>query len=207
MLQAGKKEEAFAFVKNQLDKSAYAEMNLIDKIESKKTLDAQKKSDDNTIEANKATTLMITFIIAGLIIAAGLGFFISNLISKPVNALVNIAGKVSKGDIDVEVEQKSTDEIGSLMGAFKQMIENIKRQVLVAEKISLGDLSVEVVVQSDKDVLNKSFIMVVDTLKGLVTEADKLSKAAVEGKLAVRGNSDAFKGSYKEIINGVNASA
>ena len=165
---------------------------------------AKDRADQNTVDANAAITMMIIFVIVGVLLSIGLGLFISKIISKPLALLTNVAEKMSAGEVDVNVKQETNDETGVLMGAFAKLIENTKAQVAVAEKISDGDLDVEVNVKSDKDVLNKSFVKVVKTLKDLVNEATMLSKAGVEGKLSTRGNAANFKGGYKEIVQGVN---
>jgi len=204
LVKANKMQEALALAKGDFEKSSRAEMNAINKIMAMKAHDAKVKAEANTALASSTINAMLIFMILAVLIAVGLGVIISKIISKPINILAEVAEKVSQGDIDVTVKQKSTDELGNLMGAFKLMIDNIKRQVGVAEKIAKGDLNTEVVVQSDKDVLNKSFINVIETLKGLVAEANMLSGAAVEGKLATRGNADKFHGGYREIVKGVN---
>ena len=197
-------DEAMALLKGVMAASSRAEMNAIAKIVDMKELDAKAKSDANTELANSATTMMIIIMVIGFLISIGLGLFISKIISNPLNLLTNVAGKIAVGDVDVDVEQKTNDELGTLMGAFKKLVENTKQQVAVAEKISDGDMSVEVNVKSDKDVLNKSFVKVVKALKDLVSEATMLSKAGVEGRLTTRGNAANFNGGYKEIVQGVN---
>ena len=204
LVKNNKYSEAYTLMKGDFESTSRAEMNAIIKIMNMKAHDAKEKSNANTDLSNKTINTMIIFMLVAVLLAVGLGIFISRIISKPMIILTEVAEKVAQGDVDVEVKQKSNDEVGNLMGAFKLMIENIKRQVVVAEKISNGDLSVEVTVQSDKDVLNKAFVRVIETLKGLVAEANMLSKAAVEGKLATRGNADKFNGGYKEIVKGVN---
>ncbi|KJU82977.1 methyl-accepting chemotaxis sensory transducer, partial [Candidatus Magnetobacterium bavaricum] len=72
------------------------------------------------------------------------------------------------------------------------------------EKIAAGDLSVEVKTRSDKDIMSKSMLSVVETLRSLVAEAAMLTKAAVDGRLATRGNAGKFNGGYREIVDGVN---
>ena len=52
--------------------------------------------------------------------------------------------------------------------------------------------------------LGKSLTEACHSLRGLVAEAGMLSKAAVEGKLATRGNAEKFQGGYREIVQGVN---
>ena len=201
---ANKNDEALALFNGNMAASSKAEMDAIQKILDMKVANAKEKSDANTELASTATTTMLVIMVIGFLISIGLGIFISKIISKPLNLLTGVAGKIAVGDVDVEVEQKTNDEIGTLMGAFKKLVESTKQQVAVAEKISDGDLNVEVNVKSDKDVLNKSFVKVVKTLKDLVSEAAMLSKAGVEGRLSTRGNASNFNGGYKEIVQGVN---
>jgi len=166
--------------------------------------EAKGKSDTNTRNANNAINIMIIVIIAAVLIAIGIGILLSKIISKPIKLLAETADKLAVGDINVSVKSKNKDEIGKLMDSFTKMIDNIKNQALAAEKIAEGQLDVEVEIKSDNDVLAKSMRSVVDTLRKLVAEAELLTKAAVEGKLDTRGNSDAFKGGYNKIIFGVN---
>ncbi|HRB54307.1 MAG TPA: methyl-accepting chemotaxis protein [Bacteroidia bacterium] len=197
-------DEAMALLKGVMAASSRAEMNAIAKIIDMKEADANAKSVANSELASTATTMMMIIMSLGFLISIGLGIFISKIISKPLNQLTVVAGKVAVGEIEVDVKQDTKDEIGMLMGAFNTLIENVKMQVSVAEKISEGDLNVDVKVKSDKDVLNQSFVKVVKTLRDLVSEATMLSKAGVEGRLTTRGNASNFKGGYKEIVQGVN---
>jgi len=199
-----KQAEAYALIKGSFEVTSRAEMNAISDLVDLKEQEAKLKSDTNTSLADSAITTMLVFMIVGALIALGFGFIISKIVSRPINALADIADKVSLGDVEVEVNQTTTDEVGNLMGAFKKMVENVKAQVIVAEKIADGDLEVEVSVRSEKDVLGKSFVKVVKTLKELVKEGKELSKSAIEGKLATRGNADKFRGGYKEIVEGIN---
>lgn len=131
--------------------------------------------------------------------------FLSNRISKPIRNLKLIADKISLGDVDVNVNTNLKDEVGDLVIAFGKMAENIKEQSIALEKIAQGDLSVEIKPRSEKDVLANSMLLVTENLKSLVTELGLITNAAVEGDLETRGNSDAFNGGFKVIIEGFNS--
>jgi len=197
-------DKALTHYRGELEQVRKAEQALLAEMQDLIVQRAQEKSDHNTADVEASITMMLIIIGVGFLIAIGMGIYISRIISKPLNLLTDAAAKISLGDVDVDIQQNSKDELGLLMGAFSNMIANVKTQVGVAEKISSGDLSVEVKVKSDKDVLNKSFIKVIDTLKDLVSEVGMLSKAGVDGKLATRGNVSKFSGGYKEIVQGVN---
>ena len=166
---------------------------------------AQNTADNTTTTAKNARYLMIFFILIGVIFAFIIGLIIAKSITKPVSELVGYADRLALGDINMEIESKTKDEIGILMGSFKNMIENISENAIAAQKISRGDLSVEVKAKSKDDVLAKSMIQVVESLNNLEKEAEKLTNAAIEGKLSTRGDVEKFQGDYKKIVQGVNS--
>lgn len=166
---------------------------------------ASELDDATDARANSASTFLMVLVIIAALLAVGLGLFISKIIGIPIKNLSFIADKLAIGDISVSVNAKTADELGDLERSFALMIENIKGQALAAEKIAQGDTSIEIKAKSDQDVLSKSMIKVVDTVRALVSETLMLSNAAVQGKLSTRGNSAKFQGGYKEIVEGVNA--
>jgi len=112
--------------------------------------------------------------------------------------------KLSLGDVNVNVELQGRDEVGMLAQSFRTMVEKIKETVSAAEMIASGNLPIEVKAWSGDDVLANSMGKTMEILQGLVSEVKMLSQAAIDGKLAARGNVEKFKGEYSEIIQGVN---
>jgi methyl-accepting chemotaxis protein len=165
---------------------------------------ANKLATENKRLADELVNLMTIIMIAAFVLAVLLGILIANMISKPINKLKEIAEKLSLGNIKVSVDIDTQDEIGRLADAFRMMINNIKEQVQVADKISEGELNVKIIPKSDDDVLNYALIKMVTNLKTLIEELDILSDAAVNGHLDKRGDAYKFKGAYKEIIEGIN---
>ena len=74
-------------------------------------------------------TVVVNFTIAGIAIAMGiiLSILITRGITTPLNEAVDVANKISEGDLAVTVEQKSTDETGQLLFAMKNMVEKLGR--------------------------------------------------------------------------------
>jgi len=155
-------------------------------------------------QGKAAIFFMIGLSVLVLILAIGLGVFISRLISRPIQALVQAADKIALGEIDISVEANAKDEMGTLMASFGRMVDNIKSQAAVAERIAEGDLSAEIVPRSEKDILSISLASVLENLRQLIQETEVLSEAAAIGKLEVRGNAEQFGGGYREIIHGFN---
>ncbi|MEQ8224506.1 MAG: methyl-accepting chemotaxis protein [Candidatus Eremiobacterota bacterium] len=109
---------------------------------------------------------------------------------------------------------------GKYQGVFAQTAEatnsvhdrvmNIRNTV---NKVADGDLSpLEAFKQigngtgkrSEQDTLAPAFIRMMETIKAVINEIDKLAVGAVDGKLNVRGDVAKFTGDYRKIIEGIN---
>ncbi|MGJ5813053.1 MCP four helix bundle domain-containing protein [Paludibaculum fermentans] len=157
-----------------------------------------------TASAAAATKRIIAIIFGGIAIALFLGYILSRVIGTPLVAMQHAAEKLAAGDVDVHIDLDTNDELGALARAFRSMAAVIRDRADLAQQIAAGNVDIEVKASSDKDLLGKSFIQVVDTLRRLIAEADALAKAAVAGQLATRGNAEQFQGGYKQIVAGVN---
>ncbi|PLX34207.1 MAG: methyl-accepting chemotaxis protein [Clostridiales bacterium] len=158
----------------------------------------------NTEISNKAVRSMYMIIAGAIALALLLGWFISSIISKPLVFLKNASNKLAVGDTDVDIMQKSKDEIGELMGSFAVMVENTKAQAKIAQRIAKGDLDIAIEQKSDKDILSQSMNEIIESLRLLVAESANLTEAAIKGDLKVRGDVSKFEGGYKSIVEGVN---
>jgi len=132
---------------------------------------------------------------------------IRKTITGPLRRIAEKSNLLMLGDTDLQIDEaylKRNDEIGLIGRGFVNIAENIKEQSEVAQRIADGDLSLEVAPRSDKDILGISLVSVINTLKDLVQEAENLIGAAVEGNLETRGDTEKFRGGYREIIEGFN---
>ncbi len=163
-------------------------------------------------EQNKAINKLIP-IMAGMIVVTSVILImialviIRKTITRPLRSIAEKSNLLVLGDTELHIEASylnRNDEIGLIGRAFDNIAENIKEQSEVARLIADGDLSLEIAPRSDKDILGISMVSVVETLKNLVAEAEKLISAAVEGNLDTRGDIDKFQGGYREIIQGFN---
>ncbi len=183
-----KDQQAFDIIKGEgVKANAAVDENLAEIIDMKESL-AKTTANDNAAMASSATSLMIIIMILGVLAAIGLGVLISRAITKPISKLVDYSNRIAVGDIDINIENITKDEIGDLMSAFKKMTENINEQVNAVEKIASGDLNINLSAKSDKDVLGKNIVLMAKTIEELLTEIRKLINAIQEGKLRIRGD-------------------
>jgi methyl-accepting chemotaxis protein len=204
LIDSEKKAEAVQYLIADLFKIETAVTTQLEKITMHEESQAKQLNVENATLADAATIKLTMVIIIGVLLAIISGFYISRIISRPVDKLTLIAGKLALGDVNHSINAVTKDELGELERSFGLMIENIKQQAFIAEKIADGDMSVEVNEKSDQDVLSKSLKKVVNTIRSLVSETAILNKEGIEGKLSTRGNDANFSGGYKEIVKGIN---
>ncbi len=161
-------------------------------------------SENNVGITKNSVSVMMIIIAVSALIAIALALFLSKQIGAPLIYLTDVAKKLAVGDVDVNVKQKSQDEIGQLMGAIRGIVDNIKEQSDHAEEIAKGNLDIEIIPKSDKDVLSIGMKTVIESLSSLVDEAAFLTEKAIEGRLETRGDASKYQGGYRQIVVGVN---
>ncbi len=170
----------------ELNKQIQANFDTLFKL---KVDSAKEKSEGNDTKAQTAVFMMVAFIAVGMIMAVGLGLFISRTISRPVRKMVEVADRLSLGDVEVSIESDTKDEIGSLVMSFSKMIENIRKQAFVVEKMAAGDLTIDVQVKSDKDLLGSKLSEMIETNNEVLRNINLASEQVALGARQVSSSS------------------
>ena len=194
-------KEAELLLSGTMDKARYNVQAQIEKMTKDNEDEAKNKSNANTALYNSTKTIMLIISFIAVIIALGLGFFISKIISRPIEqvsdrlkelsdndltSLTNGASSFASGKLDIKIESTSEkldiqtkDETGVLAQTLNSMIEKIKASI------------------NSVDSVTKTVVKVSDEINLLV-------KSATDGNLSTRGNPDKFGGGFKNIIIGLN---
>jgi two-component system nitrogen regulation sensor histidine kinase NtrY len=86
----------------------------------------QLKTQKNPVKTFYLMTLIfITLLI--IFAASWIGFHIAKGITVPIEKLAQATREVSKGNLDVRVEDPASDELGILISSFNQMISDLKQ--------------------------------------------------------------------------------
>ena len=82
---------------------------------------------NNALAGVVATIIILSLIILAIavIVASRLSFKLIKDIVTPLNAAVDITGRIASGDLTVNMEESSNDEIGQLMSALNMMTANL----------------------------------------------------------------------------------
>lgn len=177
---------------------------ILGQIVQTKTDHAKQDADDMAQSYQHNRSLMLILVIFAVLTGVGLGIFIARRISRPLGKLGEAARQIAQGDVHQTIEYRSKDEVGSLADSFRALVDYIQEIAIVLEKMAVGDLSASVQMKSERDVLTKSYGKTAAAVQALVRDANALSAAAVEGKLATRADASAHQGDFRRVVQGVN---
>jgi signal transduction histidine kinase len=110
------------------------------------------KEDKITQTLGRIRNLIILLTVIVMLVGSVLSCFMSRLITKPLNRLVEFTHDLAKGDFGKSIEIKSRDEVGELsetfnnlsyeLDAYRKKMEESYKQMLRTEKLTaLGRLS------------------------------------------------------------------
>ncbi|HEY9062270.1 MAG TPA: methyl-accepting chemotaxis protein [Pseudobacteroides sp.] len=88
----------------------------------------------------------------------------------------------------------------------KIISNGIQKVSNAANKLANGDMNIAIETTTNDEIgeLSNSFITMSQAIRNLIKEIMMLSENAIEGRLSVRGDVSAFKGDYRNIVDGVN---
>jgi len=89
------------------------------------TKDAQKRGEDNSRMAKLANATMISFSVAGVLLAFILGLISARMINRPLRKAVDFANLIASGDLTHKEECHSGDETGQLILAMNGMTDRL----------------------------------------------------------------------------------
>jgi CheY-like chemotaxis protein/HAMP domain-containing protein len=139
---------------------------------------AEKKTDmgDSVTEAqNNQQNIIYTIIIVTLlsiILQIVVSVIFTRSITKPLHMIVKASSELSNGNVDVELETDSEDEIGDLAKATSMLVESTKDLTKAADAIGQGQYDVEVNVRSDQDILSNAIVEMKSNLQKMTQEND-----------------------------------
>lgn len=161
-------------------------------------IDAGNNAESKSILAYKNSSLMVLVIaVAAFLLAIGIGILISSSITRPLGILVQIADRISKGDLVRDLDQKvkdsitmRKDEVGDIAKSFDKVINYMQEGAKVAYTIANNDLSITVKPISEKDEMGIAFQKMVQNLFATITTVrdNIISLGAASGQLATAAN-------------------
>jgi|LGOV01.1.fsa_nt_gb X-X-X-Leu-X-X-Gly heptad repeat protein len=94
-------------------------------------------NDKSHETAASARTAIIAFVLVAIAVGAGIAFFLTRAIKKPLEELMTGANKIKDGDFGYDIKVDSNDELGDLARAFQEM--NAGMEQLASGSMEVAD--------------------------------------------------------------------
>lgn len=118
-------------------------------VEISNLADSDYKSSDRNIKI--ISCIIILVLIITIIMSVYISKMITGSVVNPVQEILNASEQISKGNLDVDIEYTSEDELGLLAGSMKETIATLKLYIYniseVLDRISKGDMRAKVEVE------------------------------------------------------------
>ncbi|WP_244617291.1 methyl-accepting chemotaxis protein, partial [Pleomorphomonas diazotrophica] len=164
-------QAAISFSQGDVSKAANATSDAADALVEGQ----QNVLQDATVAAESAyqsiRTLVIALAASAALIAIVAATWMSLSIARGLRRGIELAEAVALGDLGHDVAHKSNDEIKDLISAMQRMTANLRETAGMAAEISNGNLTVTPKPLSDKDILGRSLLDMVERLRSVVTDA------------------------------------
>ena len=159
----------------------------------------------NAVSKRNMLISMVAIDVVVLIAVIALSLILIKAITEPLKKSVSMIQDMVRGRLNRRLNLKQRDEIGIMAENLDQFAENLQTNVIgTMKKISVGDLDLNIQVIDPEDEISPVMKATVENLRALVSEAELLADAAVQGRLETRGDAEKFEGGYKQVINGFN---
>jgi methyl-accepting chemotaxis protein len=177
-------------------------------------MEVLKMANQSSEDYSSARTLLLSLAIAAFAFGAGIAFWITRTITRPLTEAVNVANHLSEGNLNVKIVVDSKDETGQLLTAMQNMVAKLAEIISAvrssADSLASGSEEISATAQSLSQASSEQAASVEETSASIeqmtasinqntenakVTDsmASKASKEATEGGQAVGSTVEAMK--------------
>lgn len=181
----------------------------IDSLVTEKTNSGNKLSKSLTEQGERTYAMMIAIILFSILLSVLIAVVISRGISGPVSELLNAARKMAEGDLKVQVNVKSRNEIGQLGNAFAETIETLDQYIMDIQstllQVEQGDLNVarHFEYKGDFIQLQKSIEAIILFINDTITQMRQASQQVASGSEHLSSGAQALAQGATEQVNSI----
>lgn len=115
-----------------------------------------------------------------IVISLTVVWLLASRLVAPIERLTQAAQHISQGDLEVDIQTQSKDEIGILATAFQEMKTYLSEVASIVEQLAAGNLSVQANPRSERDVFGKALSGMIQAFKATIQELVKSSHSLNE---------------------------
>lgn len=165
-------------------------MDTLDKLNQYIDQVAGEVNSNDSRTAYQLVAIVAVLAVIAMTSAIILGFYIANMISKPLNTMAGLLKKAgATGDITVRPEDEKTiaefakvrDELGECIGSCASFVARITEVAKALETVADGNLTAKLELLSDKDMMGHSLQKMMGNLNSMLIEIREASDHVTGG--------------------------
>ncbi|MDR0875947.1 MAG: methyl-accepting chemotaxis protein [Clostridiales Family XIII bacterium] len=123
-------------------------------------------------------TLLIVYIVAVAVGAAIILYFsFQNIkyVTTPLTLMAKTSAALSVGDTSVDLNYAGDDDVGQVAANFRQVLNSIKYEQELLERMADGDYEIHLDLRSEKDDMFRSINEIVDKMAGMISGIQEIA--------------------------------
>ncbi|MBC7644734.1 MAG: HAMP domain-containing protein, partial [Thermoleophilia bacterium] len=144
----------------------------------------------------------VTFIVSGLTVALAMLLFIGlyKSLRHSLLELLSASRRIGDGELNVNVDVRSRDEVGQMAASFRMMTANLGDMASAARRISVGDVNVDVQPRSERDELGLAFAEMIIYLQRARDVADRIAQGDLDVTITQSSEADALGQAFARMV-------
>ena len=132
-------------------------------------------------------------------------------IAKPIDEVKAVLGRLAVNDLSGHVTGTYPGAFGEVAAATNLAQQRVKHTIEILNHLAAGDFKKDleelttVQRRSENDTLVPAFLRAMQAINAVLTDAEALSVAAVEGKLKTTVDAGKHQGDFRRIVEGMNS--
>lgn len=129
LIQQNDREGALKIFNEQYAPLSVAVRGSLDQIGQEASARAAQRYQDGQIQTRNAFFLMLAILLAGLVLMAAFGRYLTRAITAPLRQIQTAAEEIANGNLDAEIDYRSRDEMGALSDSMRKTIHSLKSYI------------------------------------------------------------------------------
>jgi len=163
------KDSAYKLMQQQSASAGGKIKTLVSQLIAEKTKTGNGLFKDLAARSTATENIILGVVLVSVLLSLLIAFLISRSISRPVKKLAQASQRMAQGDLSVEIQTNSKDEIGLLSEAFSETVTSIRSYINDIKrnlaKVEQGDLTVSSDLEYKGD-----FVELKESVQGIVNK-------------------------------------
>ena len=143
---------------------------------------ARRSTDEALAPAADLSRLALLLGLVAAVVIVIVAVIVARSVANRAGLVAGAAAAISRGELNSEITDTSTDELGRLAGSFREMVAYLRDSASVARALAAGDLAVDVKPRSERDELGTAHAEMVAGLRAVIGQmresSDSLAAAS-----------------------------